>query len=556
MEGTTLVTNTGGAAAVATFLSQATQGFVLCCLCGTSIHANPSNMCVNCIRSQVDITEGIQKSVTIFWCKECGRYLQPPKHWVRAELESKELLTFCVKKIKGLSKVKLVDAGFIWTEPHSKRLKVKMTIQAEVFNGAILQQTFVVEYVVEYNMCMDCNRHNANPNSWVACVQLRQHVFHKRTFFYLEQLILKHNADSHCIKINNIHEGVDFFFQIRGHALKFIDFLQMVVPIRYRHDKQLISHDTHSNTYNYKFTFSVEIIPLCKDDLVCLPAKCASGLGNLGPVVLVTRVTNQVSLIDPVTLRTAAMDGPVYWRSPYTAMATLKQLIEYIVLDIEPIGPAHNRMALAEATVARISDFGRNDTVFYTKTHLGNILHPGDKAFGYDVSSANLVGLDFDAFIARGGTLPEVILVRKSFDEKRKKNQAKGRGGRTWKLKRLDMDNIDETKQARNEVNEEADRERFMQELEEDPDMRSRINMYKESEVTMTASAAARAANPLAAADADNESDDGEDEDLPEVPLDELLDDLEHLNMGGSEEEEGGAEGEHAHGSDEEMGGC
>lgn len=40
--------------------------------------------------------------MTILWCKDCNRYLQPPKHWVRAELESKELLTFCVKRIKGL----------------------------------------------------------------------------------------------------------------------------------------------------------------------------------------------------------------------------------------------------------------------------------------------------------------------------------------------------------------------------------------------------------------------------------------------------------------------
>lgn len=70
---------------------------------------------------------------------------QPPKAWTRAELESKELLTFCLKKVKGLAKVKLIDAGFIWTEPHSRRLKVKVTIQKEVLNGAILQQTFVVE---------------------------------------------------------------------------------------------------------------------------------------------------------------------------------------------------------------------------------------------------------------------------------------------------------------------------------------------------------------------------------------------------------------------------
>lgn len=41
-----------------------------------------------------------------------------------------------------------------------------------MFNGAILQQTFVVDYVVENNMCPDCNRQNANPNSWIACVQV------------------------------------------------------------------------------------------------------------------------------------------------------------------------------------------------------------------------------------------------------------------------------------------------------------------------------------------------------------------------------------------------
>ena len=43
--------------------------------------------------------------MTIFYCRGCGRYLQPPRHWVKAELESRELLTFCVKRIRGLGKV-------------------------------------------------------------------------------------------------------------------------------------------------------------------------------------------------------------------------------------------------------------------------------------------------------------------------------------------------------------------------------------------------------------------------------------------------------------------
>lgn len=30
------------------------------------------------------------------------------------------------------AQVRLIDAGFVWTEPHSKRIKLKLTIQKEV----------------------------------------------------------------------------------------------------------------------------------------------------------------------------------------------------------------------------------------------------------------------------------------------------------------------------------------------------------------------------------------------------------------------------------------
>eukprot|EP00201_Polytomella_parva_P001315 CAMPEP_0175082732 /NCGR_PEP_ID=MMETSP0052_2-20121109/26929_1 /TAXON_ID=51329 ORGANISM="Polytomella parva, Strain SAG 63-3" /NCGR_SAMPLE_ID=MMETSP0052_2 /ASSEMBLY_ACC=CAM_ASM_000194 /LENGTH=515 /DNA_ID=CAMNT_0016353981 /DNA_START=153 /DNA_END=1703 /DNA_ORIENTATION=+ len=506
---------------------------------------NPSNMCVNCIRTQVDITEGIQKQVIMLWCKECGRYLQPPKHWVAAQLESKELLTLCIKKVKGLNKVKLVDASFIWTEPHSKRIKIKLTIQAEVFNGTILQQSFVVEYVVENNMCPDCNRANANPNSWIACAQVRQHVFHKRTFLYLEQLILKYGADSNCIKVNDIHEGVDFFFKTRAHALKFIDFLQSVVPLSYRHDKQLVSHDTHNNTYNYKYTFSVEIAPICKDDLVCLPAKVSASLGNLGPIVLVTRVTSQITITDPHDLRSVSLDTQVYYRHPFASLASGRNLTSYIVLDVEPInrdgsnvawggnsqtGGQAGRFQLAEVQVQRESDLG-NDTVFFARTHLGNVLKPGDVALGYDLATAQLVGLDYEAFVAKGGTTPDVILVRKSYEEKRRKRRERGDAARTWKLKQLEMD-VDESK-TRQIEKEEADRERFMQELEEDPEMRQRINIYRDEAVMAEK-------NLLGSKKVAQDDMSDDDSDAPEVPLEELLEDLQQLGLDekGDDEEE------------------
>ena len=96
----------------------------------------------------------------------------------------------------------------------------------------------------------------------------------KRTFLYLEQLVLRAGADAKCINIKDIHEGLDFFFANRAHAVKFIDFLQGCVPARFRADKQLVSHDIHTSTYNYKYTFSVEIAPICKVS-ACMYAKQA-----------------------------------------------------------------------------------------------------------------------------------------------------------------------------------------------------------------------------------------------------------------------------------------
>ncbi len=37
-------------------------------------------------------------------------------------------------------------------------------------------------------------------------MQVRQHTEHKRTFMFLEQVILKYNAASTCINIKDIHE--------------------------------------------------------------------------------------------------------------------------------------------------------------------------------------------------------------------------------------------------------------------------------------------------------------------------------------------------------------
>lgn len=46
--------------------------------------------------------------------------------------------------------MKLVDASFLYTEPHSRRIKVKLTISKEINKGVAVQESFVVEFTEHF----------------------------------------------------------------------------------------------------------------------------------------------------------------------------------------------------------------------------------------------------------------------------------------------------------------------------------------------------------------------------------------------------------------------
>lgn len=199
---------------------------------------NPSNTCASCLASKADVTRGISTEATLHQCRGCQRWHQEAGKWIACELESRELMTLCLKNVSGLNKAKgrgeqirLVDAAWIWTEPHSMRLKVRLTIQKEVQTGTILQQTVVVEFMVRNQQCVECQA-AFRQGSWRSLVQVRQRVSHKRTFLYLEQLILKHGAHRGCLSVETFRDGMDFYFPEKGKAARFISFLDNVVPIK------------------------------------------------------------------------------------------------------------------------------------------------------------------------------------------------------------------------------------------------------------------------------------------------------------------------------------
>ncbi|KAL2892226.1 60S ribosomal export protein NMD3 [Bienertia sinuspersici] len=501
-----------------------TIGTVLCCKCGITMKPNAANMCVKCLRSEVDITEGLLKNVTIIYCQECGTYLQPPKTRVKAELESNRLLKFCLKRLNlEKAKVTLVNAGFKWTEPNCKRIKIDLTIRKELdLYGVVLEQAYMVEYIVHHQMCESCSKVQSNPDQWVASVQLRQHVSHKRTFCFLEQLIKKHNAAGQAIRIKQMNHGIDFFFSNRSHGTKFVEFVGKFAPIRIRNDKELVSHDPKSNIYNYKHTFSVDISPICREDLVCLPPKVARSLGNIGPLVLCTKVNSSITLMDPKTLRHCYLDGDQYWRSPFNCLLSSRQLVDYIVLDIDDVSDVVNvagsRYALADAQVARVSDFGKNDTIFYIRTHLGHLLSPGDYALGYDLYGANTNDSELEKY--KNLVLPEVILIKKSYEEKR---QRKGsRKPHSWKLKKLNMEVDESSNKGRVDQDKvENENEEFLREIEVNTELMSNMILHQNEEYQASESASSTddcdkvssVAMDELVADVDCSEDEDEDED-------------------------------------------
>ena len=391
--------------------------------------------------------------MTVHRCRGCERWLRPG--WCKAELESPELMALCLKKVRGLGKVKLVDAAWIWTEAHSMRLKVKLTVQKEVMGGAVLQQAFVVEYVVRNKQCDECAKQYTD-GTWTAVVQVRQRVDHKRTFYYLEQLLLKHGAHAKALSIQSFKDGMDFFFTIRNEAVRFSNFLETVVPCKVKMTKKLVSADNHSNVFNHKYTYLVELVPLCKDDLVVLPSSLARNQGDLSPLVLVERVTSMVHVVDPVTCDRASFDIEAYTRTESTATwgcyLASPQLVQFVVLGCEPAlaparagsaglgGAGHGlsgaaarvRSRVARVELARSSDFGANDVTFSCLTHLGHLLAAGDTVLGYDLSSsaAQMDPKDF-ARASKARALPDVVLVRKLYGANAKK--------RGWRLKALQV---------------------------------------------------------------------------------------------------------------------
>ena len=346
--------------------------------------------------------------------------------------------------------------------------------------------------------CDDCKQ-TYTPHTWQAQVQVRQRVPHKRTFLFLEQLILKHNAHEKAINIRQMHEGLDFQYKLQSHANRIISFVCNNFVARHKHSRTLVSHDEQSGDSKYKYTNILELAPICKDDLVILEPKLQKALGGIGPLILVYKVTTSVHIVDVHTMRTHEIDTTNYWKYMFKALCTMDRLTKFIVLNVEEVdfdvntsrAAARNKFRMVRLEVARESEFGVNDRTFIVNTHLGNFINFNDTVWGYDLAQLNMQELDDYEIDPKKNKhqLPDVVIVRKAFPKANKRQRA-----RIWKLKHLPKEEIGENnvhalkkksaKEQRNQQDrEQADYNEFLQEIEEDPELRANINLYRDDDV-------------------------------------------------------------------------
>jgi nonsense-mediated mRNA decay protein 3 len=164
----------------------------------------------------------------------------------------------CLRKLRGLKHVRLVDASWVWTEHHSRRLRLKLTVARDMAGASgaaymtCLQQSLLVEYVVRTRNCDACNKIAAK-DTWSAKVQVRQRAEHPRTLLALEQHMTKHKKSRVALReVKREGDGLDFYFGRRQDAHRFAMGVCSMAPCQCKASSSLVAANARTGTSNVK----------------------------------------------------------------------------------------------------------------------------------------------------------------------------------------------------------------------------------------------------------------------------------------------------------------
>ncbi|MES1904855.1 MAG: ribosome-binding protein, partial [Paramarteilia canceri] len=368
---------------------------------------------------------------------------------------------------------------------------IQIKVQKEVYENFNVEGTLDIEIVKKNLTCPQCHRAEAD-DYWKCQVQIRQKVNHRRTFYYLEQILLKNKLTHEISSIEKTENGINLFYQDRNAAVRMTNFIVTKVPCKLTNSQQLISEDIKNNAANIKHTICLEIVPICKESVVFLPKKIAQKHGNIARVCICTKVSSNLHFLDPTTKQK-------FWASPFKMLSDIKSLQRYIVLDIDynyekgyrkrdfgnkksknsnqrPNHHLADQYTLCEVTLIKENSDGQpnSNCIINAISHLSKILYPGDVVLCYDFSTCN----DDEAIEYQMNRQSRIIVVKK-FDENKQKERKRHRA---YMLKRIAKNSASENDSDLASVGSsiENDFEEFLNELEEDEEMRKNVQLFKD----------------------------------------------------------------------------
>jgi nonsense-mediated mRNA decay protein 3 len=400
----------------------------------------------------------------IIQCPKCDRWsvgMHNDHVWAAHAMESQGLLSACMKKIHALQQhqdVKILDASWIWTEPHSKRLKFFIDSERLIFEQRLpIRQRVLCTYIIKNSQCRDCIIKNSD-HTWSAQLQVRQTRGKEHTQ-NIEQILIRHKLGSLMNDVKMVRDGMDLCFDSKQSLERVQAVLLRSLPCVVRStSKKLISRDAHTNVARTEHVVVVEVVPLLKNDLVLLGKPHIAGKA----VGIVRRVTStvQVSLLRSQASggKSTSSVGMHHHHVSLTADKVFKNhvpvlipagerryLSRFIVLDVtmHTVQPSADgdgdddtglvsmtsvntlssgRLSRAEVDVMREDD---SEVQYRCETDIGHVLQPGDTVLGYDTQRwlPSLQDASYDTPEATFhvstflDVIPDVVLVSKVFDE-------------------------------------------------------------------------------------------------------------------------------------------
>lgn len=138
---------------------------------------------------------------------------------------------------------------------------------------------------------------------------------------------------------------------------------------------------------------------------------------------------------------------------------------------------------------------------------------------GYQLTGTNFNNAQFDD-IENSSTyssqIPDVLLVKKHYARKRKPKS------RSWKLKRMNKDEGDLLPKKADQARMDADYEMFLRDVEEDPELRQTLALYKAQQRQKHADEMSMVT-----------TEDSGDDEVPRIDVEDLLEDMEEMNING-----------------------